>query len=40
MTRLIDADAIPWFVEGVGEIPVITQEEIDEMTRRVVNRSC
>ena len=31
MTRLIDADAIPWFVEGVGEIPVITQEEIDDM---------
>ena len=31
MTRLIDADSIPWFVEGVGEIPVITKEEIDEM---------
>lgn len=31
MSRLIDADAIPWFVEGVGEIPVITKEEIDEM---------
>ena len=31
MTRLIDADAIPWFVEGVGEIPVITKEEIDDM---------
>ena len=24
MTRLIDADSIPWDVEGVGEIPVIT----------------
>ncbi len=31
MTRLIDADAIPWDVEGVGEIPVITKEEIDQM---------
>ena len=31
MTRLIDADSIPWFVEGVGEIPVITKQEIDEM---------
>ena len=31
MTRLIDADAIPWLVEGVGEIPVITKEEIDQM---------
>lgn len=31
MTRLIDADSIPWLVEGVGEIPVITKEEIDEM---------
>lgn len=29
--RLIDADAIPWFIEGIGEIPVITKEEIDEM---------
>lgn len=29
--RLIDKDAIPWDVEGVGEIPVITKEEIDEM---------
>lgn len=29
--RLIDADSIPWFVEGVGEIPVITKEEIDQM---------
>lgn len=31
MTRLIDADSIPWEVDGVGEIPVITKEEIDEM---------
>ena len=31
MTRLIDADAIPWDVEGVGEIPVITKEEIDQL---------
>lgn len=31
MTRLIDADNIPWFVEGVGDIPVITKEEIDKM---------
>lgn len=31
MTRLIDADSIPWFVEGVGEIPVITKEEINAM---------
>lgn len=29
--KLIDKDAIPWDVEGVGEIPVITKEEIDEM---------
>lgn len=29
--RLIDADVIPWDVEGVGEIPVITREEIDDM---------
>lgn len=29
--RLIDADAIPWDVEGIGEIPVITKEEIEEM---------
>jgi len=29
--RLIDADSIPWFVEGVGEIPVITKEEIDQL---------
>ena len=31
MTRLIDADSIQWDVEGVGEIPVITKEEIDQM---------
>jgi len=31
MPRLIDADSIPWFVEGVGDIPVITKQEIDEM---------
>lgn len=31
MTRLIDADSIPWEVDGVGEIPVITKEEIDDM---------
>ena len=31
MTRLIDADAIPWFVEGIGDIPVVTREEIDAM---------
>jgi hypothetical protein len=31
MTRLIDADSIPWLVEGVGEIPVITKDEIDQM---------
>lgn len=31
MTRLIDADSIPWDVEGVGEIPVITKEEIEQM---------
>ena len=29
--RPIDADAIPWNVDGVGEIPVITKEEIDSM---------
>lgn len=29
--RLIDADAIPWFVEGIGDIPVVTKEEIDSM---------
>ncbi len=31
MTRPIDADSIPWLVEGVGEIPVITKEEIDQL---------
>lgn len=31
MTRLIDADSIPWEVDGVGDIPVVTKEEIDEM---------
>lgn len=31
MTRLIDADSIPWDVEGVGTIPVVTKEEIDRM---------
>ena len=31
MTRLIDADSIPWEVDGVGDIPVITKEEIDKM---------
>lgn len=29
--RLIDADAIPWDVDGVGFIPVIGKDEIDEM---------
>ena len=29
--NLIDRDAIPWSVDGVGEIPVVTKEEIDEM---------
>ena len=29
--RLIDADSIPWDVEGVGEIPVITKDEIDQL---------
>lgn len=29
--RTIDADAIPWNVNGVGEIPVITKEEIDRL---------
>lgn len=29
--RLIDRDAIPWQVDGVGKIPVVTEEEIDEM---------
>ena len=36
MTRLIDADSIPWLVEGVGEIPVITKEEIDQMPEAVI----
>ena len=31
MVRLIDADSIPWDVEGVGEIPVITKDEIDQL---------
>jgi len=31
MARLIDADSITWDVDGVGEIPVITKEEIDAM---------
>lgn len=34
--RLIDADSIPWFVEGVGEIPVITKEEIDQMPEAII----
>ena len=29
--KLIDADSIPWDVAGVGDIPVITKEEIDDM---------
>lgn len=29
--RLIDRDAIPWSVDGVGEIPVITKEDIEAM---------
>lgn len=29
--RLIDANAIPWDVAGIGEIPVVTKEEIDAM---------
>lgn len=29
--RLINTDDIPWNVDGVGEIPVITKEEIDAM---------
>ena len=29
--RLIDVDAIPWSVDGVGDIPVITKQEIEEM---------
>lgn len=31
MIRLINANSIPWDVEGVGEIPVITKEEIEQM---------
>jgi hypothetical protein len=31
MTRLIDADSIPWDVDGVGTIHVVTKEEIDRM---------
>lgn len=34
--RLIDADSIPWDVEGVGEIPVITKDEIDQMPEAVI----
>lgn len=34
--RLIDADAIPWDVEGVGFIPVIGKDEIDAMPEAVV----
>lgn len=34
--RLIDADSIPWDVEGVGEIPVITKDEIDQMPESVI----
>ena len=29
--KLIDRDNIPWMVDGIGEIPVITKEEIYEM---------
>ena len=29
--RLIDADAIPWIVDGIGMIPVVGKDEIDEM---------
>ena len=29
--RLINADSIPWDVEGVGTIPVVTKDEIDKM---------
>lgn len=29
--RPINADKIPWFIEGVGEIPVVTKDEIDAM---------
>ena len=31
MTRLIDKDAIPWQMNGVGDIPVVTREEIEAM---------
>lgn len=31
--KLIDAESIPWEVDGVGEIPVITKQEIDEMPK-------
>lgn len=36
MVRIIDADSIPWLVEGVGEIPVITKEEIDQMPEAII----
>ena len=29
--NLIDKDQIPWNVDGVGEIPVITKDEIEAM---------
>ena len=29
--NLIDRDNIPWMVDGVGEIPVITKEEVYDM---------
>lgn len=29
--RLINTDDIPWDMEGVGFIPVVTKEEIDNM---------
>ena len=43
--KLIDADKIPWNVEMVGEIPVITKEEIDrlsavDITLDMVNDYC
>ena len=34
--RLIDADVIPWDVDGVGFIPVIGKDEIDAMPEAVV----
>lgn len=34
--RLIDADAIPWDVDGVGFIPVIGKDEIDAMPEAIV----